>query len=58
MKKNQNETAKRQRQDSVTVRDSTARKIETQNKKTGAGHQQYREERSITVEEACNGSAC
>ena len=45
----QNMTATRQRRDSVTGRDTIARKIDTQNNKAGTGHRQDRDEISTTV---------
>ena len=45
MKKYQNKTATRQRQDSVAVSNATSRKIDTQENNTGIGHQQDKDER-------------
>ena len=52
-KKYQDETASRQRQDSVPVSDVIATKIDTQKKNTGTGHQQDRYEIETTVKTAC-----
>ena len=47
----------RQRRDRVTFRDAIARKIDTQTKNTGTGHQRYRDERVKTVTTLCkNGT--
>ena len=54
MNQYQNETLTRQRRDSVTVADTTARKIDTQNNKTITGHRRDRDNRETTVTTAQN----
>ena len=57
-KQYQNDTATKQRRDSVTVSDAIASKIDTQKNKNGTGHRQDRDKREKTVTTAHNGSAC
>ena len=53
-KQYQNETATTQQQDTVTINDAVARKIDTQNNITRAGHQRDKEERATTSTTAQN----
>ena len=58
MEKYKNETATRQKRESVTVSNVIARKIDTQKNKIGIGHRRDREKRETTATTARNESAC